>query len=253
MHFHKSSTTSLTSNYSIGGNDISVQDTHRDLGILLQSNLNWTQHTHICFKAYKILGLLKRSFCNSNSILTMRKLYISLVRSQLSYCSPLWRPCLINDIRKLEQVQRRATKFVLGQTHSQNYKQRLIDLDLLPLMYYFELTDIMFLVNSLKCASDRFNILNYIQLQESNNTRSANKLTLKHIRSPTNQSQHFYFRRIPRLWNRLPFIDLSLSSETIKKTVYSILWTHFIENFDPNFPMYLPLCMPMQTSVLYSR
>ncbi len=84
----------------------------------------------------------------SGTVLTKRKLYLSLVRSQLSYYSQLWRPYLLKDIQKLEQVQRRATKYIIGS--NVDYKQRLISLNILPLMYYFELVEIMFLVNSVK-------------------------------------------------------------------------------------------------------
>ncbi len=69
----------------------------------------------------------------------------------MSYCSQLWRPLLIKDIKKLESVQRRATKFIIGNEISGlNYRERLIHLNLLPLMYYYELSDITFLVNSLQ-------------------------------------------------------------------------------------------------------
>ena len=66
-------------------------------------------------KAYKILGLLYKIFKNSISFEAKKLLYISLVRSCLSYCSPSWRrPYLIQNILLLEKVQRRATKFILN-------------------------------------------------------------------------------------------------------------------------------------------
>jgi len=217
MHFHKSRMATLNHVYEIGDHPISTRDTHRDLGILLQCDLSWANYyDSICSKAYKILGLLRHSFSLSHSVATKRKQYISLVRSQLTYCSQLWRPALIKDIRTLEQIQRRATKFILGTSYPHpDYKQRLIALNLLPLMYYFEIADIMFMVNSLRYQTNRFNILNYVDIQTSN-TRSSDKVTLKHVRSCTHQQQHFYFNRIPRLWNKLPSIDLSLSLETTK-------------------------------------
>ena len=168
MQFHSSRSYILDYDYKIGSNSITSKDTHRDLGILLQTSLNWSNHyDHICCKVYRVLSLLRCSFSSTNSIFTKKKLYISLVRSQLTYCSQIWRPALIKDIKKLEKPQRRATKFILGYHLSGlDYKDRLIQLNLLPLMYFFELADIMFLVNSLKNPSDRFNILNYVQMQD---------------------------------------------------------------------------------------
>ena len=162
MQSHSYRSYVLDYDYKIGSNSITSKDTHRDLGILLQTSLNWSNHyDHICCKAYRVLSLLRRSFSSTNSIFTKKSFsYISLVRFQLTYCSQIWRPALIKDIKKLEKPQRRATKFILGYHLSGlDYKDCLIQLNLLPLMYFFELTDIMFLVNSLKNPSDRFNIL----------------------------------------------------------------------------------------------
>ena len=65
---------------------------HEDLGILFSSDLSWTEHyNHVTSKAYKTLGLLHRTF-KSNNTQTKKLLYISLVCSQLIYCSQLWRP-----------------------------------------------------------------------------------------------------------------------------------------------------------------
>jgi len=46
-----------------------------------------------------------------------RTLYISLVRSHITYCSMTWRPNLIKNI---EKIQRRVTKFILND-YSCNY------------------------------------------------------------------------------------------------------------------------------------
>ncbi len=108
-----------------------------------------------------------------------------------------------------------------------------MSLNVLPLMQFFEIADIMFMVNSLKNQSHRFNINKYVSIQNSN-TRSSDKITLKHIRCGTYKEQHFYFNRIPRLWNKLPPLNLSLSTKSIKTKLYEIFWSHFQLHFDPN-------------------
>ncbi len=61
---------------------------HKDLGVLMSSDLSWSAHIRlISGRAYKILGLLLRTFSSANSPSTKKSLYISLVRSQLIYCS----------------------------------------------------------------------------------------------------------------------------------------------------------------------
>ena len=136
IHFGKTGTTSH--DYFINGNKITTQESTKDLGIILSNNLDWSEHYHsITAKAYKILGLLRRCF-KTNSIDAKRKLYISLVRSHLLYCSQIWRPHKIKDILLLERVQRRATKYILDD-YTFSYKSRLTKLNLLPLMYIYEL------------------------------------------------------------------------------------------------------------------
>ena len=100
------------------------------------------------------------------TIHTKKVLYTSLVRSQLTYCSPIWRPQFLKDIQSIENVQRRATKFILHDYKS-CYKSRLVALHLLPLMMQFELIDILFFISSLKCPTERFNMLPSLQHQHA--------------------------------------------------------------------------------------
>ena len=93
-------------------------------------------------RAYKLLGLIRRTLSSCHSTTTMTRLYVSLVRSQLFYCTQVWRPHLMRDILNIERVQCRATKYILND-YTSSYKTHLILLNLLPLMYLFELHDIL--------------------------------------------------------------------------------------------------------------
>ncbi len=61
-------------------------------------------------------------------------------------------------------------------------------------------------------------------------------LCLKHVLSSSHLQSHFYFNRLPKLWNKLPPIDLTLSSECIKHVIFKYLWSHFIKNFTSDNP-----------------
>ena len=95
-------------------------------------------------RAYKFLGLIRRSFSGSHHPGTKKILYITLINSQLAYCSQIWRPHFLKDIATLERIQRHATKFILND-FSSDYRSHLVTLRLLPLMIQLELNDIMFL------------------------------------------------------------------------------------------------------------
>ena len=153
----------------------------------------------ITSKAYKSLGLLRRVLKNSYC---PEALYISIVRPNLLYCSPLWRP-----------YQRRATKFILSD-YSSDYKTRLIQLGMLPLMYILEIADIVFFIKSINNPSEKFNILDFVDFS-AGSSRSAN-MKLHHKTARTNITMNSYFYCLSRLWNHLPIIDLSRPLDEIK-------------------------------------
>ena len=177
-----------------------------------------------------MLGLIRRVFSSVRDVYPKCCPYLSLIRSQLLYCSLLWRPQLLVDVRSLETVQRRATKFIINNP-SMDYCDRLIRLELLPLMMEYEIVDILFLIKSLKSPSRHFNIADFISFNISN-TRSSSYLKLCHSVSKTNIQGHFYFHRIPRLWNSLPLLDTSLSIPSIRARLRQHFWNHFVSSMD---------------------
>ena len=165
--------------YTIDGTDIVSQDHCRDLGVIFSSDRSWTEHYHsISAKAYQTLGLIRRLFLSSVPICVKKLLFISLVKSRLTYCSQVWRPHYIKDIRFLERVQPRVTKYILNDFQS-DYRSRLISLHLLPLMYTYELWDILFLVRNLQHPDPSFPITRYVSFSSSS-TRAGHSLKLIH-------------------------------------------------------------------------
>jgi len=108
-----------------------------------------------------MLGLLRRSFSLNISVEAKKHLYISLVHSQLLFCSILRKPHLIKDINLIERIQRRATKFILND-YTSDFKTHLLKLNLLPLMYTLDISDIVFLIKSIEFPSDTFNINDFV-------------------------------------------------------------------------------------------
>ena len=68
--------------YTISDTCIPHSDSHKDLGITLSVDLSWNKHYKtITARAYKVLGLIRRTFSSYHSTTTMTRLYVSLVRS----------------------------------------------------------------------------------------------------------------------------------------------------------------------------
>ena len=81
----------------------------RDLGITISSNLKVSEQCQSAYlKANCMLGLVKRTIHHRNPDLLVR-LYKSLVRPHLEYCSLVWSPHYNKDKSLLERVQHRFT------------------------------------------------------------------------------------------------------------------------------------------------
>ena len=90
----------------------------------------------------------------------------------------------------------------------------------------YELHDTSFFIKCLKHPTASFNIMNYIKFS-AGSTRSSSFHKLVH--PSQSKSKHFYFNRLPRLWNSLPPIDLNQSHDTIMNSIKTLLglpsWT----------------------------
>ena len=95
-----------------------------------------------------------------------KQLYISLLRSHLSFCSQVWKPQYVKDIQMLERIQRRATKYILN-NYSMDYKSRLTSLHLLPISLWLDLHDLLFLVKCLQDPDDNIEINRFITFRRT--------------------------------------------------------------------------------------
>ena len=68
-------------------------------------------------KASQKLGFLKRNLRIHNGKVKSLA-YSSMIRSNLEYCSTVWSPHTLNDINRLESVQRRAARWVCNRYHN---------------------------------------------------------------------------------------------------------------------------------------
>jgi len=89
-------------------------DEEKDLGVILTNALKaGRQCREAARKAMNVLRTIKRHFTRLDKA-TFLILYKSYVRPLLEYSIQAWSPCFRKDINCLEQVQRRATKLVVG-------------------------------------------------------------------------------------------------------------------------------------------
>ena len=66
--FYNRSTSTIDATYHLGQSDIPSLDRCKDLGIIFSADLSWSHHyNHILAKAYRQLGLIRRTFSSSVS------------------------------------------------------------------------------------------------------------------------------------------------------------------------------------------
>ena len=164
-------------------------------------------------------------------------LYLAFVCSNLEYASEVWAPqSSITDLKPLEGVQRRATRFILGcHPHHQlrpDYKSRLLALRLLPLLYYLECRDLRFMYKCLNNLVD-FQYRNYISFCSGRTRRSA-ELDLRPLCFRTTLFRNSYFNRIVLIWNHIPIsIRQASSYASFKSQLKSFYFEKLEQDFHP--------------------
>lgn len=219
--------------YTILNDPIPLCTSQKDLGVLITNNLSWSPHiTTVLAKAYRSLNLIKRTLPpNCCNISLKRVLYLTLVRCHLVYCSPIWRPHLVQDSKRLESLQRRATRYLVSR--DLDYRSRLITLSLLPISLWLEVQDVLLLVRLMTDPPSNFHLEDHITYVSSSTRASAhNRIKRTHPLIPRlNTTRNFFFNRIVRIWNSLPPINTQRPFPAIKKHIISIFWKYFTSYF----------------------
>ena len=134
--------------YHLGEEVLSRSPETSDLGVSVSGNCTWTSHIEqMCSKANRILGLVKK-LCGRDirDVQTRKLLYKALVRPLLEYSSSMWSPYFVKHRRLIENIQRRATNFILNYPPREvSFINRLDQLNLLPLDFRRQMHDLVLL------------------------------------------------------------------------------------------------------------
>ena len=188
--------------YLMNGHQLSIVKKEKDLGITISSDLKPSQHCSEAFKtANKLVGFIGRAFENKSEKVIL-KLYNSLVRPHLEYCVQFWSPYYRKDIDKLERVQRRITKMI-PRLRNLPYEERLTELNLFNLSKRRMRGDLIEVFKIFK-GFDNINAQDYFTIDHSNRTRRRNNFKIIGKRFVSNEAKHFFFNRVPNVWNLLP-------------------------------------------------
>jgi hypothetical protein len=110
------------------------------------------------------------------------------------------------NIMTVERVQRRATKLILSLPYQTDisYKERLITIGIIPICYWHEYLDMVYLYKCIISNSDR-NISIKTPARETRNTNATNGILLEVAKCKTVSYQNSFYFRVANVWNTLPY------------------------------------------------
>ena len=118
-------------NYTIHGHTLKIAQTGKYLGVTPSEKLSWNQHiVTTTQKANNSLAFLRRIFSSCPRQIKAQ-CYETLVRPTQEYDSTFWDPYTQRNIKEVEAVQRRATRFVIGDYRYTSSPSQMIELFLL--------------------------------------------------------------------------------------------------------------------------
>ena len=102
------------STYKLHDQTLADEKARKYLGVTLSNTCSWNKHVeNVSAKGNRTLGFVKRNL-KVCSILVKTASYTTLVRPALEYASSAWDPTTQSNIQALEQVQKRAARFVFN-------------------------------------------------------------------------------------------------------------------------------------------
>ena len=97
--------------YYIHGKELAVTTKAKYLGVNISNNLSWNHNIDsVCKKANNTTAFLRWNLASCPRSIK-DKCYKTMVRPQVEYASSVWDPHTQRNITRVEQVQRRATRF----------------------------------------------------------------------------------------------------------------------------------------------
>ena len=185
--------------YNLYGSELRATETEKDLGVLIDRDMKFSsQVMSQTKKANKVLGMIKRNFQTINKDL-FQILYSTLVRPHLEYAVQVWSPYQVGHKKKIEQIQRRATKMI-REIRNIPYEERLDHLDLMSTEHRRNRGD---MITTFKIMNNKVKLRpgTLTKAKESGTRGHDMKIYKPNVR--TEMRKNFFTNRVVNKWNDL--------------------------------------------------
>ena len=144
----------VTTDYKLLDSSLKQLCHQKDLGIVVTKDLKWTKQVEeITSKASSMLGFIRRTASDTHNIHVRKVLYLSLVRSKLGYAG---QPgvgtsnCHRHTVNRTGPTSRDQIHPFPSLQNSHNiHGERLLVIGILPVCYWHEFLDLVFLYKSI--------------------------------------------------------------------------------------------------------
>ncbi len=194
--------------YFINGRLLVTKNVVKDLGVLIDSNLNFKTHVNSIVQRASLLSTsLFRSFHVKNHAF-LTKLFNVFVRPLLEYASTVWSPQSVEGINLVEGVQRRFTKN-LSNLREASYSDRLAVLNITSLQSRRVINDLVILykiVHGLICL-DSADFISFSNAFTRGHNLKIYKSRVKDVK--------IFPNRVISCWNSLSYSTVNAPSTAL--------------------------------------
>lgn len=192
------------------------------LGVLLDSQLSWSDHIDgITTKMGRGIAMVRKCFTYLSSSV-MDQVIQSLVFCHLQYCPVIWSAATKADLNKLQLVQNRSARLALHCSTRTNIAYMHTRLSWLSVEHKLNYSLLMFFRNIVLNQTPAYFCNQLIQTSNRHNYHTRNA-SLGHLTLPfprTNLLKRTVMYRSMSSWNSLPFhITLAQNKLSFKKTL----------------------------------
>ena len=187
--------------YKLGEVIIKKSKEEKDLGVIIQDTLCPERHiSNIFNNTYRLLSNIRVAFNYMDGSM-MKKIITSMVRPRMEYAAVVWSPHMKKDIRKIERIQRTATKMV-PELKDLTYEERLTELELPTLQERRERGDLITLYKIMSGIDKIDNEELVIENEAASRTRGHSR-KIRKSQCVGDTRKYSFPHRVVDVWNGL--------------------------------------------------
>ena len=213
----------------IEGSNIDFKENARNLGVIIDSGLNMTDHVKnlkrsILFELKKISSI--RDVLTNDAC---KKLVVSLLFSKLDYCNSLLSNTAAENISRLQSIQNNAARLVMKKNRRDDAALLLYQLHWLPVCQRIRYKAASIVYKCVEESAPSY-LQDLLSLQQHKRTlrSSSDPLLLKIPRTRLKAGEKSFSFFGPSTWNSLPYeIRNSPSLDTFKKQLKTFLFRDY--------------------------